>query len=299
MDPSTLISWLSPLRRLLLTTITGLLIFTGTTISIFRLLETFLVIEKSVIRADALVVMAGSQCQRLPATVRLYKQGIAPKILLTNDGTRGPWSQTHRRNLLQVEWAREYLVQEGVPSGAIEILNYTSSGSVFDAINTRDRVVIDSTIRSLLVVTSDYHTRRTLWIFQRVFEGKPIQISIYPVIDKNSKGYGQRFFILAYEFTKLTYYKMKYGLFPIQSGTVIKSILSNLSRNNTIYTRQAKIFAVSFSNPGEQAQKTQQLPLFIEADTDIVPCPTWPKPHAHAKELTPPETAVRSTNHSH
>lgn len=198
------------MRRLLLTVVAGLLII-GTIVTISYLLETYLVVENPLNRVDALVVMAGSPHQRLPAIVRLYKQGIAPTILLTNDGIRGPWSPIKQRNLFHVEWAKEYLLQEGVPPGAIEILDYTSSGSVYDAIHTRNRVVADGNVSSLLVVTSDYHTRRTLWIFQRVFEGEAVSISVFPVVVEDSKYNGRRPLILAEEFIKLIYYKLKYS----------------------------------------------------------------------------------------
>lgn len=36
-------------------------------------------------------------------------------------------------------------------------------------------------IRRAIVVTSSFHTRRTRYLFRRVFEGSPVEIRVYPV----------------------------------------------------------------------------------------------------------------------
>src|SRR5689334_17238322 len=66
-------------------------------------------------RADAIVVLAGSHQERVPAAAMLFRGGYAPLIILTNDGVRGGWSRKYQRNLYQVERAEEMLVDSGVP----------------------------------------------------------------------------------------------------------------------------------------------------------------------------------------
>ena len=183
-----------------------------TTIIKPTLLEPFVVAEQTMTRADALVVMAGSRYERIPAAARLYHQGAAPRILLTNDGVRSAWSAKHKRNLYEVEWAREQLLELGVPSDAIELLEYTKSGSYYDALNTRKFVLADGTVRSLLVVTSYYHSQRTLWTFHRIFSGTGVQIGVYP-IPKDLQYKGRWLRVLTVELVKLLYYKMYYGVF--------------------------------------------------------------------------------------
>ncbi len=174
-------------------------------------LEPLLVVQPTASTADALVVMAGSRSQRLPAAAQLYHQGAAPRILLTNDGTFSSWSEKYRRNLYNVEWAREYLLEEGVPAEAIVMLDYSQSGSYFDALNTREYVVDAESIGSLLVVTSDYHTRRTLWTFHRVFAGTGVSIDVFPVPrDPNYRGRYLR--VNMTELVKLLYYWVWYGV---------------------------------------------------------------------------------------
>ena len=145
------------------------------------LLEPFVVAEQTMTRADVLMVMAGSRSERIPAAAQLYHQGAAPQILLANDGVRSAWSPEYKRNLYEVELAREHLLELGVPGDAIALLEFTKSGSYYDALNTRKFVLTDGRVRSLLVVTSHYHSKRTLWTFQRVFSGTGVQIGVYPI----------------------------------------------------------------------------------------------------------------------
>ncbi|HXV19427.1 MAG TPA: ElyC/SanA/YdcF family protein, partial [Desulfuromonadales bacterium] len=111
--------------------------------------------------------------------------------------------------------ARESLLKRGVPEEAIELLNFTRSGSYYDALNTRHHVLADSnrTVRSLLVVTSFYHTRRTLWTFNRVFAGTDVTIAVYP-IPKDPDYKGRYLLTMSVELVKLVYYRVRYGLFP-------------------------------------------------------------------------------------
>lgn len=172
-------------------------------------LEGFLVVSSPLQKADAIVLMAGSRLVREPGASDLYTQGYAPRIVLANDGVRADYSPAHGRNLYLVEWAKEDLMKAGVPEGAIEILPFTVSGTIHDVRNAHDYVVAHPDIRSLLVVTSDYHTRRTLWTFQRVFEGEGVRIGVWPVEDRQA-GWWRRAGVLAVEFMKYVVYRLRY-----------------------------------------------------------------------------------------
>ncbi len=174
-------------------------------------LEVFLVVNAPLRHADALVVMAGEVPVRLQAAARLYMEGKADKILLTNDGVLGGWSEEKQRNLYQVEWAEEELLKMKVPVKAIVKLAYSASGSVYDALNTRT-AVMKMGIRSITVVTSDYHTRRSLWIFERVFRGLPVKIGVYSADSGMGRMSGlKKCLVLSYEMTKYLYYRCRHG----------------------------------------------------------------------------------------
>jgi len=157
-------------------------------------------------------VMAGSMSERLPAAALLYKEGRAPKILLTSDGVFSAYSKEKQRNLYQVEWAEEELLKMRIPGSAIVKLSYTSSGSFHDALNTR-KYVLDKGLKNIIIVTSDYHSRRSLRIFERIFRGHSVKIGIYPAKSEvNSLPYYKRFILLSYEMVKLVYYEFRYTI---------------------------------------------------------------------------------------
>ena len=172
--------------------------------------------EQTMTRADALVVMAGSRFERVPAAAELYHQGAAPRILLTNDGVLGGWSSKYQRNLYAVEWAREQLLELEVPDEAIELLDYIESGSYYDALNTREFVIADGGVRCLLVVTSHYHSQRTLWVFQRVFAGMDVEIGVY-AIPKDPQYTGRWLRTLTVEMVKMVFYRLYYGMFGAEA----------------------------------------------------------------------------------
>jgi uncharacterized SAM-binding protein YcdF (DUF218 family) len=174
------------------------------------LLNHFLVINKPLPHAEAIVVMAGNKSERLPAAVLLYKEGKAPKIFLTNDGVFSAFSKEKQRNLYQVEWAENELIRMGIPADAIVKLGYTKSGTIFDAVNVR-KSILDTGIKSIIIVTSDYHTRRSYWALKKVLKGYSIQIGVYPVeSNQKSDHFISKAIKLYLELLKYLYYRCEY-----------------------------------------------------------------------------------------
>ena len=138
-----------------------------------------LIIEKKMERADVILVLGGSATfiERTQKAAELYKQGVAPKILLSDEGTRGGWNRTEKRNIPFVEMAQRRLVEQGVPLESIEILQPQVTGTIYEAEVLRKKVE-DSNLKSVLLVTSAYHSRRALWIFQKVLAEKNVEIGI-------------------------------------------------------------------------------------------------------------------------
>ncbi len=163
-------------------------------------------------RADAIVVLAGSYRERIPAAAALYTKGAAPLIILTNDGVRGGWSRKHQRNLYQVERAEELLVDAGVPRERIVKLPFHGSGTVYDALAVR-RYARTHSMTKLLLVTSDFHVKRTLWTFRCVLRDRPLEISVNGVVSK-----GSGVFQDALEWMKMLYYRLRFGLLGLLPG---------------------------------------------------------------------------------
>lgn len=131
-------------------------------------LASWLVVGKSIERADALLILAGGSAfhERTRLAAELYRDGAAPTILLTNDGEQSGWDQSEQRNPYFFERAKRELTAAGVPSTAIELL----PGVVRSTRDESESIRIlagERGLRRILIVTSAYHTRRALWTFER------------------------------------------------------------------------------------------------------------------------------------
>jgi uncharacterized SAM-binding protein YcdF (DUF218 family) len=132
--------------------------------------------------ADAIAVFSGSATykERIEKAGLLFKQGVAPLVILTNDGQRSGWSREKRRNPLFVELAQNLIEQSGVPQDRILVVP-TQVDSTFTEANAVKEFAQRNRIRSLVFVTSGYHSRRALWTVRRVFDGSGIEVGIQPV----------------------------------------------------------------------------------------------------------------------
>ena len=130
-------------------------------------------------RADVILILAGSSVyqERTRKAAGMYKQGVAPKIILTDDGEKGGWSQIEKRNPPFVELARSDLIAQGVPAEAIEIIVPNGSGTVHEARITQ-KIARENNWKTILLVTSAYHTRRALWSFEKVSGNAELQFGI-------------------------------------------------------------------------------------------------------------------------
>ncbi len=169
-------------------------------------------------RADRIVVLAGSSTyrERTRLAAALFREGRAPKVTLTNDDLRGGWSNELQRNPYFVERAAAELRRAGVPDEGIETLPRAVTSTHDEALVMREHAEAQG-LRSLLVVTSAYHTRRALWTFRKVFEGSGVQVGLVsvPPGDETPEPatwwlHAQGWRVVAGEYVKLIYYRLRY-----------------------------------------------------------------------------------------
>jgi len=169
--------------------------------------------------ADAIVVLSGSSTymERTHKAAELYRQRRAPLVLLTDDHTQGGWSSTLQRNPYFVERATDELIKQGVPVEKIRIIPGTPSSTHEEVLGIKDYASAQG-LRSLLVVTSAYHSRRALRSLRQAFAGTQTTIGLDPVPpgwQTPSPGFwwlqleGWR--IVGSELVKLIYYRLMYG----------------------------------------------------------------------------------------
>ena len=169
-------------------------------------------------QADAIVIFSGSAgyVERSRYAAGLYEKGVAPLIILTNDHTRGGWSNEEERNPFFVERAVAELRAAGVDQSSIRVLNDPVFSTYDEAIVLRNYASAHQNSK-LLFVTSPYHSRRALWTVRRVFGGMDTQIGIEtPNPGLQSPKPWQWLFLrsgwrqVALEYLKLFYYRLRY-----------------------------------------------------------------------------------------
>lgn len=138
-----------------------------------------LMVESRLPQADAIVVLAGSSTyiERAELAARLFHEGRALKVVLTNDNLHGGWSVAEQRNPLFVELATAELKRQGVPAERIEVVPGTVASTYEEAVALRQLADRES-LRSIIVVTSAYQSRRALWTLHRVFKGSDVLIGL-------------------------------------------------------------------------------------------------------------------------
>lgn len=140
-----------------------------------------LIVHSEPAPSDALAVLAGSSTyvERARWAARLFNEGRAPKIVLTDDGLRSGWSVAQQRNPFFVERAADELKRLGVPPERIEIIPQVVSSTHEEVLLLRE-YADENDLRSIVVVANPYQSRRALWTLRRVFEGSHVDVRLDP-----------------------------------------------------------------------------------------------------------------------
>lgn len=140
-----------------------------------------LIVHAGLAHADVIVVLSGSSAylERTKRAAELFHEGRAPLVVLTNDNTRGGWSSALQRNPYFVERAAEELRKAGVPAEKIKIVPSFTSSTRDEAMILREYVLAQG-LRSVLVVTSAYHSRRALWSLRKSFANTGAIVGLEP-----------------------------------------------------------------------------------------------------------------------
>jgi len=161
--------------------------------------EKFLCVDSGKVLADVIVVLGGGNHERPLRAAELFKQHDAPRIFITGAGDD--------------EINRQILISNGVPARAIEMEDQsmtTQENAKFSLKRLRAEKV-----RSVILVTSWYHSRRALKTFEHdapelKFYSRPSYYA-FARDDWKKLGINRR---MRLEFLKLPGYWLRYGVNP-------------------------------------------------------------------------------------
>lgn len=182
---------------------------------ILTAIGTHVVSAEAPVAADAIVVLAGSLPDRILEAVDLYKEGWAPRIVLTKE-TGMPGIEVLQQRGVKIPEKHELNIsiaeQLGVPREALVVLDGPANSTISEA-----DIVLDwlrnSGSRRALIVTSKMHSYRAGLIY-RARAGSGIEIvscaSRHDPYDPGSwwrsRGYVRR---LVFEYQKLVIYWLR------------------------------------------------------------------------------------------
>jgi uncharacterized SAM-binding protein YcdF (DUF218 family) len=138
---------------------------------IFRFTAESWIIEDSLDKADALIVLSDDNfyADRATRAAELFREGKAPVVVASG--------RRLRPKAGIAELMEHDLVERAVPKEKIVRFVHDGDGTKEEAEALR-KLVNEKKWRSLIVVTSNYHTRRARYIFRRVFpQGIEIRVA--------------------------------------------------------------------------------------------------------------------------
>ena len=140
-----------------------------------------LVVTAPLASADAIVVLSGSSTyvERTRKAAELFREQRAPLVLLTDDHTRGGWDSAQQRNPFFVERATAELIKAGVPEDKIKVMPGVASSTREEALIVKDYAQSER-LRSVLFVTSPYHSRRVLRSMHQALDETGTTIGLEP-----------------------------------------------------------------------------------------------------------------------
>lgn len=163
-----------------------------------------------------IIVLSGEQGERVETGVRLYRQGFAPRLLMT--GGLVEWNVSAADIMA---WQAETL---GVPPQDV-VLERRATSTYENAIYSLE-ILREKGWRSAIVVTSPYHLRRTRFIFEKLFAGSNIRLSFHGtenpwLVPEKRWRQDRGMEVVGMEYFKLVWYFMRYGMARESGGAVL------------------------------------------------------------------------------
>lgn len=139
-----------------------------------------LVAEDKPLPSDVIVLLMGSETERMPGAVELYQAGYADTILMVRNKMAGfdELSQKGVKIPHDTERAKMIGMQMGLPEDAFIILPGEAESTQDEAVTVRNYLRDRPEVESLLLVTSRYHSGRAKRIFTKATRSLPGHIRV-------------------------------------------------------------------------------------------------------------------------
>ncbi|SLL20031.1 DUF218 domain [Mycobacteroides abscessus subsp. abscessus] len=120
----------------------------------------FLVVNENPRKSEAIIILSGAK-GRLEKGIELYKEGYGDYLILTNSDS---FTEKEMR-----------LLNNNVPKQ--KIIYEDKADSTYANATLTLHIMEDLNFNSAIVVTSDYHTSRSRYIFNKVYKDKDLELT--------------------------------------------------------------------------------------------------------------------------
>jgi uncharacterized SAM-binding protein YcdF (DUF218 family) len=142
----------------------------------------YLVTQHPLAKADLVLVLSGQRLLRVPEAARIYHEGLAPKILLTNEPKERGTDELLRMGIRfpdSLETALKILEALRVPRDAIVIIQ-DRPNSTRAEMRAVARFLETHPVKRIIIVTSKSHTTRAYKYYSAGLDPK-VQVIMHPV----------------------------------------------------------------------------------------------------------------------
>jgi uncharacterized SAM-binding protein YcdF (DUF218 family) len=173
-----------------------------------------LIVNDSPHPADIIFLLNGDYNTRPFRAAELYDQKLAPLVVIARSEDTPAVTMGLIPN--ETDISVSILKKKGVPPDKIVVLSWPGGvTSTFDEAAALHQYVNITDISRIILVTSEFHSRRAKWIFERELSGLPVTLEMvavpYSTFDKTSWWKNENGLItLNNEYIKLVYYYFKY-----------------------------------------------------------------------------------------
>lgn len=136
---------------------------------------TFLVLREPLERVDAIVVLAGNAPNRLRHGLRLYREGYAPHVVVSDENVR-----THGMDLTWSDVYRAGLTAAELPQEALMVLRDPLPSSTLDEAERTALILRDRGWTSAILVTDPFHSRRAALMFRAEYARQGLRVISSP-----------------------------------------------------------------------------------------------------------------------
>jgi len=140
----------------------------------------FLAREQPLEKADAIFVFAGTLAERPLEAGDLFREGYAPRIVVTRATRDQATFQLEKRGVripTEDDLSREVLLQLGVPAAALIMPSFVHDNTGEEARTLRE-LALKCKWRRVILVSSKYHLRRVRLATRRALRGTDVEVLV-------------------------------------------------------------------------------------------------------------------------